>query len=785
MIKKLGFGAIFILLLVLCLSITTLFADQGVVVPAAKNLLQYRAGGHILGFMPDKVYFASVDHALSIEFIGGSGNGPLEINPGGTGDDKGPKNLGRMEYRNLWPGITLRYDKADRGIVESTYLVEAGADVKNIRLKYNVPVTLRDDGTLKFGFRSGNLTVSAPVAWQEIDGKRQSVNVAFSSKDGTVGFSVGKYNRTYPLIIDPYYQYEPTYQWHTFYGAPVFATGIAIDGSGNVYVTGTSYTSWGAPLNAFDGNSDCPNFFVLKLNSSGAYQWNTFYGSGVGDEGDFATGIAIDVSGNVYVTGYSYNQWYGPADQSPLHPFGTPAASLLFVLKLNSSGAYQWHTFYGNGAGTGDVANGIAVDPNSVSGNVSVTGYSVGSWSGPAPTNNAPLNPFVSTTAGASNIFILTLNSNGAYQWHTFYGSGSTVFSDEAWGIAIDSASGNISVTGQSNAVWYGPAGQQSLNNNFSFGTDDFVLTLNSSGAYQWHTFYGSGYGNDAYAVAIDRSGNVYVTGTSFPAWNGPINVAYPEGIPPLNSPSDFDSGEVVVLKLNSSGAYQWHTFYGPYIVGELDQIAINSSGDISVTGTSNTAWNGPAGQLPANPYDGGASGVASNAFILTLNNTGAYQWHSFYGSGIGDEAEGVAIDGSGNTYVTGYSSATWNVPNTPAGTPPLNDFNARDQNMFVLKLSLNVCAQTAIQLDGTTYTSLQNAYAAAITGDTIQMQALALLIGPMTLNNNISVTLQGGFECGYMSNPGFTNLSGSLTIGGSSGPVTIQNVIISSVPFL
>ena len=82
---------------------------------------------------------------------------------------------------------------------------------------------------------------------------------------------------------------------------------------------------------------------MLKLNSSGAYQWHTFYGSRGYDGG---SGIAVDGSGNVYVTGYSNATWNGPAGSSPLHAYS--GDDDIFVLKLNSSGAYQWHTFYGS-----------------------------------------------------------------------------------------------------------------------------------------------------------------------------------------------------------------------------------------------------------------------------------------------------------------------------------------------------------------------------------------------------------------------------------------------------
>ena len=89
--------------------------------------------------------------------------------------------------------------------------------------------------------------------------------------------------------------------------------------------------------------AEAHDIFVLKLDSSGAYQWHTFYGS---SSSDYGSGIAMDGSGNVYVTGWSDATWSGPAEESPLHAYS--GDDDIFVLKLDSSGAYQWHTFYGS-----------------------------------------------------------------------------------------------------------------------------------------------------------------------------------------------------------------------------------------------------------------------------------------------------------------------------------------------------------------------------------------------------------------------------------------------------
>jgi len=208
---------------------------------AGSSMLQFKAGGHLLGFQPKKVYFASLDHALSVEFLGTPGVMPKAAAEGmETGNKSKAPTLSKVVYQGLWEGISLMYEPRGGGLVESTYHIAAGADVSRIRLRYNVVVEAQRDGSLKFKFESGYLTESPPMAWQEIGGKRVPVEVGFRVSGGEIGFSVGKYDPIYPLTIGP------TYAWHTFYGSTGndYGNGIAIDGSGNVYVTGDSLGTW-------------------------------------------------------------------------------------------------------------------------------------------------------------------------------------------------------------------------------------------------------------------------------------------------------------------------------------------------------------------------------------------------------------------------------------------------------------------------------------------------------------------------------------------------------------
>ncbi len=245
-------------------------------------------------------------------------------------------------------------------------------------------------------------------------------------------------------------------QWVQRYNASNgydYANSIAIDGSGNVYVTGESVGS--------GGNFD---YVTIKYNTSGVQQWVGRY-NGLQNGSDYANSIAVDGSGNVYVTGRV--QWSGNDND-----YGT--------LKYNTSGVLQWDHIYNGPGNDWDEANSIAVDG---SGNVYVTGYSISSGT-------------------LSDYATLKINSSGVGQWASRYtGPGNS--SDRAYAIAVD-GTGNVYVTGRS----------------FGSGTDwDYgTIKYNSSGDQQWVGRYNGPFNAEdfAYSVAVDGSGNVYVTGNSF-----------------------------------------------------------------------------------------------------------------------------------------------------------------------------------------------------------------------------------------------------------------------------
>ncbi len=349
--------------------------------------------------------------------------------------------------------------------------------------------------------------------------------------------------------------------WVRRYNGPAnsydVANDIALDSSGNVYVTGES-----------SGSGTGGDYATIKYDSAGNELWLARY-NGPGNYSDQATGIALDSSGNVYVTGRSD---------------GSGTLSDYATIKYNSAGNELWVARYNGPANSYDDARGIALDSL---GNVYVTGNS---------RESGTRNDYATIKYDSAGNELWVARYNGPKNW------------DWVEAIAVDS-SGNVYVTGISVGSGASP--------------EYATIKYDSAGSELWVARYNgpANGGDEAYDIALDFSGNVYVTGRSVGSGtrNDYATIKY-----------DSDGNELWVARYNGPGNYI-DCAYG---------IALDSSGNVYVTGESH------------------GSGTVGDYATIKYDSDGNELWVARY-NGPGnsyDYATGIALDSSGNVYVTGNS---------------------------------------------------------------------------------------------------------------------------------
>lgn len=618
---------------------------------SAETLLQFKHGEHILGFTPQKVYFAAIDHLVSIEFLGANPVQPVSVSDKEATTLAGePDAFQAVIYTQLWPGIDALFSSEADSIAKATYTVSPGADPKAIRLRYNVPVNQQSDGSLQLEFQNGVMRESPPVAWQDIAGKRYPVEAVFRFLDEKeVGFEIGAYNPQYPLVIDP------AYQWHTFYGgAPdQQANGITVGADGKVYFVATVNSDY----NLGDGYFPTAGYrhkgsFDIAVgcySSTGGLSWVRLFGSEKIDEGN---GIAIDnSSGNLYITGASVDTWNGPGGEVPYNTH--KGGKDIVVIRMDTGGNFIQHIFFGSSSD--DVGSAIAVSSDS---KIIIAATSNATWKGPGLID--PIRAY----SGESDIVVISTANNLSYGWHTFSGS---IYTDVASGVALDS-NNQIFISGTSDWSWSNGSTQPLHAHS---GLNDItVIKLTAAGVISWHTFYGSSASDVGTSITVYSATStiqmVYVAGYSNATWNGDAGVA----------PQRAHSGQsdIAVLRLTGNGVYSWHTFYGSSGFDEGRAISADLF-NVYVVGLSSANWVNGSTQ-PLHAYSGD-----NDLFALKLNSAdGAYGWHTFYGSSQKEAAYGLKIF-SNRLLIAGYSDAEW---------PGISEKHRGGRNTSILELDTN-----------------------------------------------------------------------------------------------
>ena len=546
----------------------------------------------------------------------------------------------RIAYRELWPGIDLRV-REQSGVLKYEFHVQPGARPSDIRLAYRGATRLSLDasGGLLIDTPAGVLRDAAPVAYQEVDGRRLDVSSKYALQgSGRFAFSMDNaYDSDRELIIDPGIQYT------TFLGgnSDDIGAGIVVDGSGNAYIGGTTQSpNFPTTVGAFKRTGATNNFadaFVSKLNAQGtALVYSTFIG---GSDMEFGRRIAIDSAGNAYITGQTKSANFpvtGNAFDRTLNiPPNCPRCANDntdgFVTKLNATGSALVYSTYLGGTDY-DSPRGIAVDAG---GNAYVIGETL---SADFPTTAGA---FRRTSAGSYDIFVTKLNATGsALAYSTFLGGAQV---DNGERVAVD-AGGNAYVMGFSSSLDYPTtSGAFDRTNNGDF---DVTLTkVNPSGSGLVYSTYLGGAGSDTGGgLVVNDAGEAYVSGGT-----GSLN--FPTTAGALSTPPD--GSDNFVTKFNAAGsALVYSAVFGGTAGEGANAIDLDAAGNAWITGTTGSTDYPTTADAADRTANGGV-----DVFISELNAAGsALLYSTLQGGSQTDVGTDIAVDNLGDVYVTGHT---------------------------------------------------------------------------------------------------------------------------------
>ncbi|MFC1508289.1 SBBP repeat-containing protein [Candidatus Omnitrophota bacterium] len=556
-------------------------------------------------------------------------------------------NFEKVRLSNLYEGIDLVY-YGNNSSVKYDFVVKPGEDYSRILLTYDLgenaqsgALSINDKGEMVVSTPLGDMIERKPYAYQCIDGKEVEVNVWYEIIDSVsnrFGFGIGEFDPNFELVIDPELVYS------TYIGGSALDEGMDIyaDNNGFVYITGkVSSSAYPVTTGSFDEsfNGHTYDAFVTKINTTGSgLVYSTFIG---GSASDVASGIAVDSSGNAYITGTSpssdFPTTYGAYDES--YNGGSSSnegRGDIFVAMLNASGnSLVYSTFIG---GTGDdIGKQIVLDGSN---NIHITGQTSSS---DYPTTTGAYDEVYN---GTNDVVYAKLNSTFSnLLYSTFIGGSSNEIGNN---IALDST-GNIHICGNTSSSDF-PTSSGAYDETYNSSWDGFITKFNPSGNIIFSTYLG-GSGNDGiYNQDVDDSGNIYLAGycsTGFPTTTGAYdethNGAEQEGfISKINA-----SGNLLLYSTFITGSgrgYIKDLKLSPDGSGILNFVGLVYSGGFPVTaGAFDESFNGePDGVL-------GRFSISDNTLLYS----------TYFGGSGNDALDCIDIDESNNVYVSGqtYSS--------------------------------------------------------------------------------------------------------------------------------
>lgn len=556
--------------------------------------------------------------------------------------------FGRVHARDVYPGIDVVYYRNGDSDLEHDFIVAPNADPSRIVVAISGADRVSLDGR-EAVIASGRarFRLRRPVAYQEIDGVRRPVVAEYTLHHHKVGFRLGPYDRTRPLVIDPVLVFS-RYLGGSYTLNADRVTSVAADSAGNAFVaTLTPSTDFPLlqPLYATGGIFVSA---VTKVNAAGIMVFSTYLSANSSTNYTSGTRLTTDSSGNVYLVGIK-------AVQQP----STAFLNNFIVNKISADGSKLIYAFVisDSGADSGGIVNqqsgpGIAVDS---SGNAYVVGNT---GSNDFPIVNGNSRP--SDAIAPGGLYAFRVNAAGtALDWSTYIANEGSVVD-----VAID-GTGNIVFGG----TLTNPTALNATRMTATFGAfqtsrgggdDVFVGKLSSSGSLIYLTFLGGSSNDDAHDVSADANGNAYVTGATasnnFPTANADPSYCKATGAACPAFVTKIDpAGDALVFstRIGGSTGLGGSTAYGESGMA----IRADVNGNVWVAGDT-TSTDFPT----LNPLQSSCSigsNVCQDVFVSEFSASGSLLFSTFFGKTGVDVAGAIAVSPAIDVFVGGLTYST------------------------------------------------------------------------------------------------------------------------------
>lgn len=578
----------------------------------------------------------------------------------------------RVKYHDVYPGVDLVFYGA-QGQLEYDFLIAPGSDPGRIQLQLEGArrARIEPSGDLAVQLADSEIRQLRPVVYQDWDDRRHFLSGKYVDRgSGKIGFEVAGYRTDRMLVIDPVLAYS------SFLGGSLLDSGhgVAVDASGNVYLTGETVSLDFPTLNPEQpGNAGGSDAFITKLGPSGNLIFSTYLG-GSGNENNFrtgveASGVAIDSAGNVCVTGRTSSLDF--PTKNALLPSYQGGDYDAFITELSADGTTLLYSTYLGGAAN-DSGNGIAVDS---AGSIYVTG-------GTKSDADFPITPgaFQRFPVGQVEAYVTkidpTQQGGASLVYSTFLGGGGI---DRGTAIAVDSA-GNAYITGLTESTDF-PVTLGSFQSTYNGARDAFVTVLTPDGTAQIYSTFLGGTGSDlGSSIAVDAAGNAYIAGETTSS-NFPTMNAF--------QAANGGSTDAFIAQLDPTGAIlKYATYLGGTGIDRGTSIARDATGKIFLAGETSSD-NFPT----ASPFQATRGGL-KDAFVAQLDpsqpGANSLLFSSFLGGAGNDTGFGIAVNSTGDAWVVGQTSSSTDFPLASAAQPT---YGGGTSDAFIAKITMGASA--------------------------------------------------------------------------------------------